>query len=492
MSEYVLLPARGLTARSASLSATTSDFFRGLEAAGPTVLESGSGPQPIRVLDSIREDGAKLVEMSEATAASLRASQPDVIIAPVIYYQLARFARPEPRGVTTALNVTAAQSTTLRIRVTDRVTGDPVEGADVVGFTDFANRFGAGATTNAQGQVELDFGAAPVQLERFYVFPPLVGYWGFFEADVELTDRTIEIEPIDFGVDDALRHFHGAGDPNDGAGVRVGVLDTGAGPHPDLVVDGSEGNGGDIDNGDGHGSHVAGIIASRGVVPNGVGGVAPGVTLKSYRVFSAPGGLARNFTIAKAIDQAVADGCDLINLSLKIDFASNPSGTGFDQVVQFALQDARDAGCLPIAAAGNDGRSPVDFPANDPMALAVSALGRIGTFPSESTEASDIAPPPGDDPANFIADFSNVGPEIDLTGPGVGIVSTVPNGYGAMSGTSMACPAVTGMVARLLAEQPKILTLPRDANRSAEIARLALQSAGSLGFPSDLEGHGIL
>jgi subtilisin len=71
---------------------------------------------------------------------------------------------------------------------------------------------------------------------------------------------------------------------------------------------------------------------------------------------------------------------------------------------------------------------------------------------------------------NFIAAFSNAGPEIDLVGPGLGIISTVPGGYAPMSGTSMACPAVTGIAARVLAKQPSLLAMPRDQARSDAIA----------------------
>ena len=59
--------------------------------------------------------------------------------------------------------------------------------------------------------------------------------------------------------------------------------------------------------------------------------------------------------------------------------------------------------------------------------------------------------PFGHDPKNYIAAFSNSGVEIDVAAPGAGVVSTVPGGYGVMSGTSMACPAVTGIAPRLFA-----------------------------------------
>ena len=488
ITQYVILPPRGTraaTSRSTSADASR-DFLRSLATTGA----SESVGISLRVVDSIREDGAKLVELKESDVQRLHASHPGVVVAPVMYYRPARAERPKPRLLASPLSHTVAAAGPITVQVDDSWSGAGVEGALVVAFTDFANRYGADAATDQNGQANLPFSASSVALERLYVFPPLAGYWGFVDFNLNLrSGATIPIQPIDMNAVDCVRHFHGSGQPQDGSGVVVGVIDTGVGPHPDLAVTGTEGAGGDVDNGEGHGSHVAGIIAASGSLP----GIAPGVRLKSYRVFGVQGGLAANYDIAKAIDQAVLDGCHLINLSLKIDDPNNPTGTAVDPVVQYALEDARQAGVLPIVAAGNDTRSPVDFPAKDPMSIAVSAMGRIGTFPAGSNEEADVLfPPDGTDPNDFVAAFSNVGPEIDLVGPGVGVVSTVPGGYGVMSGTSMACPAVTGMVARILARNPQVLQLPGDAHRSAQFASLALAAASSLGFGSDFEGQGIL
>ena len=121
----------------------------------------------------------------------------------------------------------------------------------------------------------------------------------------------------------------------------------------------------------------------------------------------------------------------------------------------------------------------------------MSALGRKGTFPSGALEAGDVKGPYGRNRLNFVAAFSNIGPEIDLIGPGVGILSTVPGGYAPMSGTSMACPAVTGAAARLLSTLPDILGMPRDEARSEAMAQALLQSGRSLGFEATYEGHGL-
>jgi len=336
----------------------------------------------------------------------------------------------------------------------------------------------------------LALGGGSKKVERLYIFPAK-NYWGALKRNVTLKSGfTIGITPVDLSYIDALRFFYGNSADTAGNGLTVGVIDTGVGPHPDLRLAGGENtvvgeSSQDYhDNGEGHGTHVAGIIAARGKSPTGIRGLAPGVVLRSYRVFGKNAKAASNFAIAKAIDRAVAQGCDLVNMSL--------GGGPADIATREAISDARAKGCLVLAASGNDDRSPVSFPASDSLCLAVSAMGRKGTFPLGATQAGDVGSPYGTDKKNFLAAFSNIGSEIDLTAPGVGILSTVPGGYAPMDGTSMACPAACGMAAKVLSAIPHILALPRDQSRSDAMARAVLQAAKSLGFGSTYEGQGLL
>ena len=297
--------------------------------------------------------------------------------------------------------------------------------------------------------------------------------------------------PIDLGFTDALRFFYGKSLDQAGEGVTVGVIDTGISSEPDLLVDGGfnavtgEDPNDFGDNGEGHGTHVAGIIAARGKPPAGIRGLAPAVKLRSYRVFGKGAEGASNFDILKALDRAVQDGCDLVNMSLG-------SQGQTDEASHDAIAHARVNGTLVIVAAGNHDRSPVGTPADDPMALAVSALGRKGTYPANTVEEGDVQSPFGTDSKNYITSFSNIGPEIDLTGPGDGIISTFPGGYAVLDGTSMACPAVTGTAARLLATRTDILGMSRSQARSDAMAKALLQKAKSLGFGPSFEGQGLL
>ncbi|MEA2600979.1 MAG: in [Acidobacteriota bacterium] len=494
LQQFIVLPPRGIrisaTAANASLRSFLTSFPHadGFAPASNFVLPAEPRLE-FRVLDTVGEDGAKLVEMPTGRISDLRAHEPGLRIAPVVLYRPARASRPLPESKP-KLAATAV-SVKITLKVVSQKDGSPISGAKVVAFTDFEERIGFEGQTNSKGAVQFSMGASSKKLDRLYVYPP-PGFWPALRQSITVTTGTsIDLTPIDLSFTDALRHFYGNAPDSLGGGIKVAVIDTGIGPHGDLTVDGGlntvlgEAETDFGDNGDGHGTHVAGIIAARGLPPSGIRGLAPAVTLRSYRVFAKGDGEASNFSIAKAIDRAVQDGCDLINMSL--------SGGSADPAVEGTITDARSQGSLVLAAAGNEDRSPVGFPASASLSLAISALGRKGTFPEGASEFGSIAKPFGNpDQKNFIASFSNIGDEIDLTAPGVGILSTVPGGYAPEDGTSMACPAVTGMAARLLAARADILAMTRDSARSDAMAKLLLQSAKSLGFGATFEGQGIL
>ena len=492
--QFVILPPRGLVAAGAT-AASVKHFF--------TTLESTRGSSPtataramrkktkMKVLDSIHENGPKLVEMHEDDISTLRAEQPGVRVVPVVTYETARAPRQElASGPKLAATVMSAAGISIKVvSAADGVT--PVAGVSVTAFTDFESRAGADGKTNKQGIVTLSLEGASKKIERLYLYAEF-GYWSGLLKNVTVKNGIkVPLRPIELPFNDSLRFFNKPKNLKDGNGITVGVIDTGVGPHNDLAVSGGENTvlGEDPkdwqDNGEGHGTHVAGIIAARGQAPNGVMGVAPGVVLRSYRVFGKGAKTATNFAISKALDHAVADGCDLINMSL--------GGGASDEATHSAIVDARAAGVLVFISTGNDGRSPVSFPGSDSMALAVSALGRKGTFPPDAVEVGDVMAPYGTDKKNFIAAFSNIGPEVDLTAAGVGVISTFPkNRLAVMDGTSMACPAATGAAARLLGGMPALLKMTRNQARSDAMLKAVLSGAKGLGFAGKFEGAGLL
>lgn len=489
---FILLPTRGMRSHLAS-SPLLTNFLASVHNAKAAVARAVNfaiGAKPnlkMSVLDSIHEDGAKLVEMTQEIALALRTEQPGLRVVPEVFFKSMVHEFKIEEKVKPAAG---AVSTRIKLKIVSKADNKPIAGVNVVAFTNFAARQGAQGTTNSQGDVSLNLGASKKKLERLYAFPH-VNFWGALRKNITITTgNVLGLDPVDTAFEDCVRHFYGAGASDDGNGIKVAVVDCGVDlNHPDLTVAGGEntvlGEQPDDfgDNGDGHGTHVAGIIGAHGEAPDGITGIAPGVSLFSYRVFGKGDDGASNFSIAKAIDRAVAEGCDLINMSL--------GGGPADDATRSAISDARGHGSVVLVAAGNDDRSPVSFPAAFDESIAVSAMGRKGTFPSGSSEFGDVARPFGEDADNFVAAFSNIGPEIDVTGPGVGVLSTFPGGHAPLSGTSMACPAVCGIAARFLAKRTDIINMPRDQARADAIMQAIFQAAKLLDFGAEFEGRGL-
>ena len=441
----------------------------------------------LRIIDRVAPAETVLVALDAAQRLALQRDHPGLRIVPVVRLAPLWYRRTRVSSVLAPAN---QKRRVLQVKVIDAVSGEPMAGVDVVGFTNREQRAGAVNRTNNKGIARLTFPESVAALEVIEAVPAS-GHWPAFSKDVDVAVGTTEIccQPIDFTQQDARGYYGLSGEDADGAGVKVAVIDTGVSKHLDLklrrgrnVV--KDEPAGDASDEVGHGTHVAGIIAGRGKAGHGVRGVAPGVDLHAYRVFGKGEETATSFNVAKAIRQAVDDGCDLINLSLG----------GADEVPEVwrEIQRARAMGAVCVAATGNEYRAPVGYPGRYSLVLAVSACGHKGTFPAGAAQRLTVAKPFGKDRKDFMADFSNVGPEVKLVGPGVGIVSTIPGGYAVMDGTSMACPAMTGSLARLLSRSPRVLGAPRNQQRSDAIVRLALDAARPLGFGADFEGAGLL
>lgn len=240
--------------------------------------------------------------------------------------------------------------------------------------------------------------------------------------------------------------------------VVVAVIDSGADTdHPDLAAHcawGLDTWAGDADPEDasGHGSHCAGIAA--GVTGNGLGiaGVAPDARFAAYRCGDTT---FPTSALVAAIHDAVERGAHVLSMSW---------GSAWpDPAIKSALQSARDAGCLLVAAAGNDGVSTPFYPAAHDFVIAVGA--------STATDAR--------------ASFSNWGAWVDLAAPGQAIYSThKAGGYKYLSGTSMACPLVAGAGALLYARLGQ-----RTPAHAAQVRAALEQSAPDVG---DWVAHGRL
>ena len=216
--------------------------------------------------------------------------------------------------------------------------------------------------------------------------------------------------------------------------VKVAIIDSGVDlDHPDLKENiGSLGrdwiDGDDVpDDANGHGTHVAGIVAAVMNNSFGIAGIA-NITLHVERILDAKGE-GSPLNAVKAIENAVLSGVQVITASW--------GSFGSSQVLKDVIDWAFDQGVMMIAASGNQGQQREFYPAAFPKVLAVGAT----------------------DSADNRASFSNYGEWIDVVAPGVNIKSTYPTEKGnftTLSGTSMAAPHVAGVAALALSVQPNL------------------------------------
>lgn len=204
-----------------------------------------------------------------------------------------------------------------------------------------------------------------------------------------------------------------------GDGIAVGIIDTGVDyMHDELVFRFDRADPGwnyidwnnDVRDKEGHGTHVAGIVAGKTV------GVAPGVQLKAYVVLDEEGS-GSEADVMHAYDDAI-DQVAVINMSL--------GGTYYNPAFEELTRAAFRKGVLTSAAAGNEGfRDVYSYPAAYDGVLSIAATGRNDEWLT----------------------FSNANDENDLAAPGDRIYSSVPGGYAELTGTSMASPHVAGALA---------------------------------------------
>ena len=238
--------------------------------------------------------------------------------------------------------------------------------------------------------------------------------WGNFAIDLtrawDITkgSRSITIAIIDQGVDynhpDLRNQF--------GAYKGYDFVDEDSDPSPDILDEA-------------HGTHVAGIISATMDNNLGVAGVGNFI-LVAYRAMD-EGGSGRTIDIFEASLEASRNpDVRVVNMSL--------GGATYDSLLREGIDSLLNRNKVVVAAAGNDGGS-VNYPAAFDGVIAVSAW----------------------DTSSTIAPFSSRGPQVDISAPGVWILSTIPgNQLAWMDGTSMATPYVSGVVGLMLSVNPDL------------------------------------
>ncbi|TXC90956.1 S8 family peptidase [Metabacillus litoralis] len=244
-----------------------------------------------------------------------------------------------------------------------------------------------------------------------------------------------------------------------GKNIKIAILDTGIDRfHPDLNVSGGKNfidNTEDYKDENGHGTHVAGIIAS---LNNDIGtlGVAYSSSIYALKILDA-NGEGSTTELANAIDWAIEQKMDILNMSFGF--------SGSDPIISELLNKAYKNNILLVGAAGNEGVNSINFPANNRNVIAVGAVNI----------------------KKQLANFSNTGSQLEVTAPGVRVRSTyLNNQYKYMDGTSMATPYVTGYLALLKEKHP--------TKTNEEIRSLLLKNVEDLGVTGrdTVYGYGLI
>ncbi len=456
-----------------------------------------------------QDELARRVVVLEADAADIAALQTtlpaDAIIEPAVERHLHH--RRTPVGLQPALpmGAMAARSSRPVYTVTVAGSGQPIAGIEVLLY--LRDPGGQVRTTTAQtdqqGRVAL---TVPSRYHLSFVEPiPYADFW-IMLAEAPSSGSTIQCLPLAKADPGGGAWWHSimgidVNATGRGTGVKVGVIDTGCGPHPNLAhvklvgtfIDGQVLPGSETTDVAEHGTHTSGIIGARPTKVGDYPGMAPDCELYHARVFKGEGegDGPTQADLINAIDALSRDnGCDLINMSL----GGGPPSTAEED----AIRDATERGTLCMCSAGNEA-GPIEYPGAYPECAAVSAIGLIGWAPAGTFSASNRpqqAALMGHDNL-FLAAFSCFGPQLACAAPGVGIISTVPDRgantgrYMEMDGTSMASPAACGVLAVILSHDATYKGLPRDLSRTTAARHLLAQHAKPFGLAVQYEGRGL-
>lgn len=272
----------------------------------------------------------------------------------------------------------------------------------------------------------------------------------------------------------------------EGDGIKVGIIDTGISiNHPDLkgrIIGTTDFTGEGIEDLNGHGTHVAGIIGGSGYNSDGkYVGISPKVNFYIAKVLNSEGRGSRT-NILDAIEWCVNKGVDIINMSLGGHATPRDGSCHLCRMVDWAASQ----GVTVVVSAGNEGeygKNTTSCPANARTGISVGAVTKTRN----------------------LCDFSSQGPTADsrnkpdIVAPGKSIISCFPNDqdsscYTDMSGTSMSAPHVSGFVALLLDAYRRIGSETDYQNDLGpeEVKSVIKSGAETLNYGVNEEGSGLV
>lgn len=197
-----------------------------------------------------------------------------------------------------------------------------------------------------------------------------------------------------------------------------------------------------LQDGLGHGTHVAGTIAAVGGNGGGVMGVTHNAQMNLFivRVLDAAGDFTFGSNLVAAAQECVDTGANVISMSI--------GGPKFTQYTSDAFEQFYNNGVLLVASAGNDGNTAFNYPAsyvfNSVPCTHTQCKVSHKAFPFIIFRYSSVISVAAIDENKRVASFSQQNSQVELAAPGVGVWSTLPNDeYAAWDGTSMACPHVS-------------------------------------------------
>lgn len=327
-----------------------------------------------------------------------------------------------------------------------------------------------------------NLGVAQLRLAKIFNVPiEPVGRFYVLPEDTETESLKTPTSSITWGTSRMLGNTITV-DSGAGKGIKIAILDTGVyTDHEDLknrISDCADFSAKSAVSDDkcedknGHGTHVAGIIAADGgPIGKGIYGFAPSAEILAYKVCD-NSGVCYGDDIAAAIERAITAEANIINLSI----GSEKEST----VVKNAIEKAVSKGILVVASAGNDGPydGSIDFPASMASVVSVGAIDSDDDIVDWSSRGNNIITKTG------VIENG----DIEFAAPGSGIESTWNDGkYSVLSGTSMSAPHISGLAARLwkVDGEKQAISIRSALRKLAEdIGEIGEDSGSGFGLPT--------